>query len=263
MSQAFSLYVPRESGLHDLHPLTKVALAGFFLVAGVALPGTWPVYAAFALLIVPLAVWGRILRPLARAAGPIVLPFALSLFLIQGFFWTGGTPILELGPLSLKREGVIFAVRSTGRILMIVSSFLLLSLSTRPDALMLSLAQRGVPRAITYIILATMQLVPRFQDKAATILDAQRARGLETEGSLLRRARALLPLVKPLILGSIIDIEERAIALEARAFGRSGPKTSLLALTDSAVQAVARWLLLLAAVALVTLRLCASGSFFQ
>jgi energy-coupling factor transport system permease protein len=174
--------------------------------------------------------------------------------LIQGFFWTGGTPVLHIGPLSLKQEGLLFAARSTGRILMIVGSFLLLSLSTRPDALMLSLAQRGVPKSLTYIILATLQLVPRFQDKAATILDAQQARGLETAGSLSRRVRALLPMVKPLILGSIVDIEERAIALEARAFGRSGPKTSLLTLNDSAAQAIFRWLLLLAAVALVIAR---------
>lgn len=254
MSAAFSLYAPRESGLHRLHPLTKLALAGFFLVAAVALPGIWLVYAAFALLIVPLAAWGQVLRPLFRALLPIVVPFAISLFFIQGFFWTNGTPILHLGPLSLKQEGLLFAMRSTGRILMIVSSFLLLSLSTRPDALMLSLAQRGVPKSLTYIILATLQLVPRFQDKATTILDAQRARGLETEGSLSRRARALLPMVKPLILGSIVDIEERAIALEARAFGRSGPKTSLLTLSDSAAQAIIRWLLLLAAVALVAAR---------
>jgi energy-coupling factor transport system permease protein len=119
---------------------------------------------------------------------------------------------------------------------------------------MLSLSQRGVPKSLTYIILATLQLIPRFQDKATTILDAQRARGLETEGSLLQRARALLPMVKPLVLGSILDIEERAIALEARAFGRSGPKTSLLVLADSSVQAAMRWLLLVAAVAVVAAR---------
>jgi energy-coupling factor transport system permease protein len=251
MSDSFSLYTPRESGLHRLHPLTKLALSGFFLVAAVTLPGTWLVYAAFVLLILPLAIWGKVLGPLLRALWPIVLPFAISLFLIQGLFWSGGTPILELGPLSLKREGLLFAARSSGRILLIVSSFLLLSLTTRPDALMLSLAQRGIPKSLTYIILATLQLVPRFQEKAATILDAQRARGLETEGPLLQRARAFLPMIKPLVLGSIVDIEERTIALEARAFGRSGTKTSLLTLPDSTAQTLLRWLLLLAAVALL------------
>jgi energy-coupling factor transport system permease protein len=133
----------------------------------------------------------------------------------------------------------------------VVGSFLLLSLTARPDALMISLNQRGLPKALTYIVLATMQIAPRFQAKANTILDAQRARGVETGGSFARRARALLPLVIPLVLGSIIDIEERAIALEARAFSRPGPKTSYLILRDSALQRIARWLLLVAMVAAV------------
>jgi energy-coupling factor transport system permease protein len=134
---------------------------------------------------------------------------------------------------------------------MIVGSFLLLTFTTRPDSLMLALSRHGVPNSITYIILSTMQIVPRFQAKANTILDAQRSRGLETEGSLLVRFRALLPLIQPLLLGSIVDIEERAIALEVRAFGRGGPKTSLLVLQDTNVQRVARWLLLLVSLAVV------------
>jgi energy-coupling factor transport system permease protein len=195
------------------------------------------------------------LRLLVGAAWRTVLPFAISLFLIQGFFWTGGTPIFAIGPLSLKQEGLVFAIQSTGRILLIVSSFLLLSLSTRPDALMIALSQRGVPRSIAYIMLSAIQIVPRFQAKAATIIDAQRSRGLETEGNLRRRIQGLLPLVQPLILGSIVDIEERAIALEARAFSRRGPKTNLLVLTDSPAQAAARWLLLIVAVAMLAARL--------
>jgi energy-coupling factor transport system permease protein len=255
VSEAQTLYVARDSGLHRLHPLTKLAVTGFGLLAAVALPGIWATYAVFGLYLLPLAAWGRILTPLLRAAGRIVLPFAVSLLLIQGFFWTDGTPIFAVGPLSLKREGVLFAVQSVGRILLIVSSFLLLTLSTRPDALMIALSQRGVPASLAYIMLSTIQIIPRFQVKAATILDAQSSRGLETQGSLRRRVRALVPLVEPLVLGSIVDVEERAIALEARAFSRRGPKTSLLVLADSPAQAAARWLLLVAAVAVLAARL--------
>ena len=89
-------------------------------------------------------------------------------------------------------------------------------------------------------MLATIQIAPRFQAKAGTILDAQRVRGLETEGGMGRRIRALLPLVVPLVLGSIIDIEERAMALDARAFSRQGVKTSLLVLHDTITQRVTR-----------------------
>ena len=137
--------------------------------------------------------------------------------------------------------------------LAVVSSFLLLSLTTRPDGLMIALDQRGAPKTLTYIVLATIQIAPRFQAKARTILDAQRARGLETEGSVGRRIAALLPLVVPLVLGSIIDIEERAMALDARAFSRPGAKTSLLILPDSGAQRVGRWLLVLAMIAAVIL----------
>ena len=254
MTTPFSLYLDRETGLHRLHPLTKLVLALFYLVAGIAAPGVWGSYAVF-LLLLPPALWGRITRPLLLAAGKAVLPFAVSLFQVQGFFWPGGTPILTLGPFSLKEEGLVFAIRSTGRILALVGSFLLLTLSTRPDRLMQALGERGTPQALTYILLTTLQIVPRFQEKARTILDAQRSRGLETEGNPWQRVRALLPLIQPLILGSIVDIEERAIALEVRAFGRSGPKTNLVALADSRGQQLARWLLLFGAVAAVGARL--------
>ena len=243
MANAFSLYTPRPSGLHRLHPLTTLALVGFCLVSGLALPGPWGPYLVFLLVVLPLAAWGQVLPSLLSSALKIALPFAISVFLIQGLFWSGGEPVVHLGPLSLKREGLLFAAQSTGRILAVVGSFLLLSLTTRPDSLMIALDQRGAPKALTYIVLATLQIAPRFQSKANTILDAQRARGLETEGGVGRRVRALLPLVVPLVLGSIIDIEERAMALEARAFAREGPKTSLLVLPDSRAQAAARILL--------------------
>ncbi len=251
---SFTLFTARDSGLHRLNPLTNLALVGFCLVAGLALPGAWAPYAVFLLALLPLAAWGRVAPQLLRSAVKIVLPFAISVFLIQGLFWTGGTPVVHLGPLSLKREGLLFAAQSTGRILAVVGSFLLLSLTTRPDRLMIALQQHGVPNSLTYIILATIQIAPRFQAKASTILDAQRSRGLETEGGFGRRARALLPLVVPLVLGSIVDVEERAIALEARAFSRTGPKTSLLILSDSHMQRIGRWLLLAGMAAAVALR---------
>lgn len=259
MRQVYSLFVARDSGYHRLHPLTKLSLAGFlFVVAVLPLPG-WVTYAVFAALMLPLALWarvgGRFLGVLWKAA----LPFALSLFVVQGLFWPGGTPLVGIGPISLKVEGLAFAIRMLGRILLVIGSFILLSLTTRPDALMLALQQRGLPAPIAYIVLTTLQIAPRFQVKAQTILDAQRARGLETEGNIVRRFRALLPLVIPLVLGSIIDVEERAIALEVRAFSREGPKTSLIVLYDTSAQIILRWGLLVAVIGLVVLRVVWKG----
>jgi energy-coupling factor transporter transmembrane protein EcfT len=105
---------------------------------------------------------------------------------------------------------------------------------------MTALTQHGLPASLTYIIVSTLQIIPQMQAKAGTIIDAQRSRGLETEGGLHRRIGALLPLVGPLVFGSLVDVEERAIAIEARGFKASRAKTSLLEIPDSAPQRLLR-----------------------
>ncbi len=255
MGSPLSLYIPRNSGWHRLHPLTKLSLVGFCIVLGTLLPGIWMTYALFASFILPLVIWAKIPIQFLNALLKAVLPFVISIFLVQGFFWPQGTPIFDIGPFSLKEEGVLFGIRTIGRLIIILSAFLILSFTARPDELMLSLGQQGVPQSISYIVLSALQIVPRFRAKANTIIDAQRSRGLETEGNLLIRVKTLGPLILPLLLGSIVDIEERAIALEVRAFGRQGPKTSLLVLEDTGFQRLIRLLLLLASLAIIAWRI--------
>ena len=252
---ANTLYIDQDRGFQRLNPLTKLVISFFLIVLALVLPTMWAGYLVFLFGVVPLALWGGILRPLWSSLWKIVLPFAISMFVIQGLFWTGGTPVVELGPLSLKAEGLVFATTITGRLLAIMGSFLLVSLGTAPDDLMISLEQRGVPNSITYIILSTIQLVPGLQARSEKIRDAQRARGLETEGNILQRLRAMLPLVEPLVLGSIIDVDERAIALEARGFSREGNKTFYRTVEDRGWEKVLRWLLVILALLLVLGRL--------
>ena len=234
--QNFSLYAERDSGLHRLHPLTKALYVVLVLVAGFALPGRWTGYWLVLFGILPAAAWGHVLGRHLLAVWRVTWPFALSIFLIQGFFWVGA--------LALRKEGVQYALIGIGRILVVMSSFVLFSLSTRPDTLMIALKQVGLPSGIAYIFVTTLQIIPRFQNKAATVMDAQRARGLQTEGNLLARSRALVPLVVPLVLGSLVDVEERAIAIEARAFNSKRKETSLVEIPDSPAQRRARTALL-------------------
>ena len=64
----------------------------------------------------------------------------------------------------------------------------------------------------------------------------------------------VVPIVGPVILGSIADVEERTMSLEARGFTRPGRRTLLWAPADSAPERVARWLLILALLAIVAAR---------
>ncbi len=249
-----SLFQPGDSGLHRLHPLTKLAIAGVSMVAAATLPNTWLVFAYYFVVLLPLAIWGRLGKRFLLTCVKIIWPFMLSLFPIQGFFGNGTTVIYQLGRFTLKLEGVLTAADYTARILLGIGAAMLLMFVTRPDHLMQGLKERGFSYKLGYIVVTTLQIIPRFQDKAQMILNAQRSRGLETEGSMLHRGRMLFPLISPLILGSIIDIDERAIALEARAFNHPGEKTHLFKLTDSGAQKNLRWMLLAAMAILIILR---------
>lgn len=251
--QNFSLYVARDSGLHRLHPLTKSLYVVFVLVAGFSLPGRWTSYLVVLLAVLPLAAWGKVLRRHLRATWRVTWPFAFSILLIQGFFWGSGQKLVSLGPIVIWMDGLQYALVSIGRILVVMSSFVLFTLSTRPDVLMISLKQAGLPSAITYIFVTTLQIIPRFQNKAAMVMDAQRSRGLQTEGNLLARSRAVVPLVVPLVLGSLVDVEERAIAIEARAFNSKHKETSVVEIPDSPLQRRLR--IALAALTILTLAL--------
>ena len=249
------IYLADRSGrLHRLNPITKVVLTLALIASAFLSPGVWASWLAFGCIVLPLSLWGGIAGPLLRAAARITLPFAISLFVIQGLFFPGGTPILSLGPVSFKAEGLQFAFLFASRLFLMSSVFMLLLLTTHPGLLMLALAQRGLPSNLAYIVVATLQIVPRFQARAASILDAQRARGLETTGSLLRRLRAIVPLVGPLVLASLVDVEERAIAIEARGFRLNRPKTSLIDIPDSSWEKWLRRGLIVAPLALAVAR---------
>jgi energy-coupling factor transport system permease protein len=251
-----ALYQPRASLLHRLHPLTKLTISFGLIVLALGAGIDWLPLALYLLVLIPLSMLGAVARPFLGTSLRLLLPFAISLFLIQSlFFPEGNTVLARLGPLTIKAEGVRFAFASTARILLITGALLLTLLTTHPGVLMSALVQKGMPPNLAYVIVTTLQIVPQMRERAALIVDAQRSRGLETEGSLLRRARALIPLIGPLVLGALLDVEERTLALEARAFSATTPKTSLFELPDPGYERALRWLILLGIVALLGFRL--------
>ena len=120
---------------------------------------------------------------------------------------------------------------------------------------MSDLTRRGLPGQFAYVIISTLQILPQMQAKAQTIISAQRSRGLDTESSYLKRAGALFPLVGPLVFGSLVEVEERAIAIEARGFTSTHVKTSLYDIPDTNKDRITRWTLVTLVVAALALRL--------
>jgi energy-coupling factor transport system permease protein len=103
--------------------------------------------------------------------------------------------------------------------------------------------------------MATLEAVPAMVERASVIGSAQRARGLDTEGSVRARLRGVLPLVGPVILSSLTEVEERSLALEVRAFGRPGRRQLLWRIPDSSAQRAVRAVLLLALLGAIAARI--------
>ncbi len=205
-------------------------------------------------VLVPAAVAG-VLPMLLRFSILFSLPLALSALLINLFFFPGGQTVLfQLGPITATAEGFSFAIEILARIAAISGAVTLFYLTTKPSELVLDLERRGVPARLAFVANASVQTVPALAERATAIVAAQRARGLDTEGGLVNRFRGILPIVGPVILGSIAEVEERSMALEARAFTRPGRRSLLWSPPDAGWQRLVRWLLLLGFTGLIALR---------
>lgn len=207
------------------HPFTPFALAGAVVVLAFVLPGPWGpplLYAAVLVLVVAAGVPGAI-----RPALVVCLPLWIFLFLLHGVLGDG--PRVEVGPARLSAAGLDLAVAQAGRLAAIATASFALLQSFRPSRFVDAVAERGWSFHAAYLLVATMQAVPRLRARVGEILDAQRARGLRWRGSPVRRARALVPLIMPLVLGAIAEVDDRAVALETRGVELRGRRTPLAA----------------------------------
>jgi energy-coupling factor transport system permease protein len=170
------------------------------------------------------------------------IPLVISILLVNTFLFPGATDtIVSIGPLAPTWTGLTAALQATLRVVAFALSVAVFSLTTPTDDLLSDLERRGLGRRGVFVIGAAISTVPRMVERAAEIVDAQRARGLDTQGSPARRVRGVVPLAAPMISSALNEVEERTMALEARAFSAPGRRTVLRVLPDSPGQRLLRW----------------------
>ena len=244
MHERLSYYVKRDSALHRLNPLTKFILVLSIILISFVSPWYWTAHILLLLGIVPLCFVGRVSREFFTSAIRLIIPAAGFIFIMQAFFQpVGQTIIFKFWFLDVTQESLAFAFRIATRIAVMISAFTLLLMTTHPSELMSDLTRRGLPGQFAYVIISTLQILPQMQAKAQTIINAQRSRGLDTQSNFIKRASSLIPLVGPLVFGSLVEVEERAIAIEARGFTSTHVKTSLHDVPDSNADKFLRWFL--------------------
>lgn len=231
---------------HRLNPLTKVVAASVTTLTALVLGGYLVPILLFVAVVIPGAVVARILPRVIVLATAATLPLAIAVGLVSVFTRPGATVLFELGPFDATLEGADFAAKVVVRLFVMASALALFGLTTAPRALIADLHRRGVSPRIAYALSAVLDTVPSMVERARAVREAQWARGLDTEGGFLRRAAGVLPLVGPVVLGALHDVERRSLALEARAFARPGPRQLLWAPRDTRRERVVRWQLVAA-----------------
>jgi energy-coupling factor transport system permease protein len=254
--ERLSYYLKRDSLLHRLNPLTKIVLALSIILISFISPAYWTSLALWLLVIVPLSFLGKVWREFFISATRLILPAAGFIFIMQALFQpVGENVIFRFWFLDVTQESLLFAFRVSTRIAVMISAFTLLLMTTHPSELMSDLSRRGLPGQFAYVVISSLQIIPQMQAKAQTIISAQRSRGLDTQSSFLRRVGGILPLVAPLVFGSLVEVEERAIAIEARGFTSTRPKTFLREIQDTSFDRALRWALVACVILTVVLRI--------
>jgi energy-coupling factor transport system permease protein len=234
--------------------LTKAVIATVGSIGAFVLGGYVGPIAIMALMLA-LAWRAGVVAQLARVSLLLTLPIAISVVLVSVFTRAGTTVLFQIGPFDATLEGVDFAMQTLVRLFAISLSIGLFIMTTEPRAFVFDLERRGVPPRAAFIAVATIEAVPTLVERATMISESQRARGLDTEGSIRARVRGLLPIVGPVVIGSLTDVEERSLALESRAFSRPGRRHLLWAMPDATWERVLRWALVLLLVAATVARI--------
>ena len=238
---AYVLRVPTGPYL-SLNPFTKAVVAFSSALVAFGVRG-WTGPLSVLVLTAGIALVAGVSRSLRRFV-LATIPIVVSILLINAFLYPGATDVLfRVGPFAATGTGVTVALQATLRVAAFALSVAVFSLTTATDDFLADLERRGTGRRLTFVVGSAVGMIPAMALRATEIVEAQRARGLDTEGSVRRRIRGIVPLAGPMVFGALSEVEERTVALEARAFSAPARRTVMRVLPDDGAQRALRWLL--------------------
>ncbi|MDR3215902.1 MAG: energy-coupling factor transporter transmembrane protein EcfT [Clostridiaceae bacterium] len=230
---SFGQYYPSNSFIHRLDPRVKLICAVIY-VAAIFFVDSYFVYAAvllFGITVIALSrvPIGTVLKTVKSVLFLILLTFALNLFLVSGdkVLWSWKF-------IKITATGLDYAVRMAFRLFLLITGTSLLTLTTTPmeltdglESLMTPLkAVRFPVRDIALIMSIALRFIPTLMEETTKIMNAQKARGASFDtGNLLKRVKALLPVLIPLFVSAFRRAEELALAMDSRCYDATPNRT--------------------------------------
>ena len=228
-------YFPGNSFIHRLDPRTKLLMVVLYIVALFCASG-WLSYGA---VIVFLGLCIKIssipLKSITKGLKPVLLIVALT-GILNLFFTPGTHEIFTVFGFTLTWEAVERAAQMILRIMLLITGTFLLTYTTSPIALTDGLERLLSPlKAIKFpvhelsmMMCIALRFIPTLIEETDKIMSAQKARGADFEsGSLLDRARALVPILVPLFISAFRRADELAVAMECRCYQGGEGRTKL------------------------------------
>ena len=232
-------YFPGTSVIHRLDPRTKLIMLVVYIVA-LFMAQSWISYAVMLLfLVVTIRISTIPVKSIVRGMKPLVVILVFT-GILNLFFTTGeGEPLVNFWIITIYPEGVERALFMVIRILMLITGTFLLTYTTSPialtdglEALLNPLKKIKVPvHELSMMMCIALRFIPTLIEETDKIMCAQRARGADFEsGSLMDRAKALIPILVPLFIGAFRRADELATAMECRCYqgGEGRTKMKLL-----------------------------------
>lgn len=231
-------YFPGNSVIHRLDPRTKLIMLVVYIVA-LFLAKSWVSYAVMFVFLAGVIRLSTIpAKSIVRGLKPLVMILVFT-GLLNLFFTQEGEVLVDFGFVAVYSGGLTRAVLMVVRILMLVSCTFLLTYTTSPialtdglEALLDPLKKVKVPvHELSMMMCIALRFIPTLIEETDKIMSAQKARGADFEtGSLMDRAKALIPILVPLFISAFRRADELATAMECRCYqgGEGRTKMKLL-----------------------------------
>ncbi|MBQ3497135.1 MAG: energy-coupling factor transporter transmembrane protein EcfT [Oscillospiraceae bacterium] len=227
-------FFPGTTLAHRLDPRTKLLVTVLY-IAALFCADSFLTYAIVALSLALAVRVSRVgLRPLVRGLRPVL--FIVIFTGVLNIFYTPGRILWQFGFLRVTEEGLIAAFFMMLRIALLIMGTFLLTYTTSPinltdglESLLSPLKRLRVPvHELSMMMSIALRFIPTLIEETDKIMSAQKARGADFEsGSILRRAKALIPLLVPLFVSAFRRADELATAMECRCYHGGVGRTKL------------------------------------
>ena len=231
-------YVPGNSPIHRLDPRTKLIMLVVYIVA-LFMASSWVAYALMLTCLVAVIKISTIpVKSIVRGMKPLVMILVFT-GVLNLFFTQEGEVLVDFWIITITTGGISRAGMMVARILMLITGTFLLTYTTSPialtdglEALMNPLKKLKVPvHELSMMMCIALRFIPTLIEETDKIMSAQKARGADFEnGSLMDRAKALVPILVPLFISAFRRADELATAMECRCYqgGEGRTKMKLL-----------------------------------